>query len=266
MLAPQSPQHLPLPDIAAYLHAHLHDNPSPASVAAHFGLNRFALSRRFRAETGLCLREYIAALKIEQGIAPLLDGQPVIASQLEAGHASAATFSHRFQAHTGMCPRDYQQHAAQLAHTLAAAIAKPQARQWLHRPFAAEAHRQPHPLHVHISGGEATRLVFVGLYPAPIPRGAPALGAALLGQRHWCINAVPDGRYYLLACEIRASTRLMDYFRLDHCLRARLLEPLQFPLPAARHITLALRPHQASDPPITVNLPKLLFDALRRNP
>ena len=40
-----------------------------------------------------------------------------------------------------------------------------------------------------------------------------------------------------------------------------------FPLPAATHINLALRPFAASDPPITVNLPKLLYDFLRqRNP
>lgn len=91
--------------LTAHIRAQLHQDPTPAQIAAHFGVNRFALSRWFRAETGLSLRDYIAALKIEQGIAPLVQGQPVIASQLEAGHASAATYAHRFRAHTGQSPQ-----------------------------------------------------------------------------------------------------------------------------------------------------------------
>ena len=55
-----------LAEISAYIRSHLHHNPTPAEIAAHFGISRFALSRRFRAGTGLSLREYLAALKIEQ--------------------------------------------------------------------------------------------------------------------------------------------------------------------------------------------------------
>lgn len=108
--------------LTAHIRAQLHQDPTPAQIAAHFGVNRFALSRWFRAETGLSLRDYIAALKIEQGIAPLVQGQPVIASQLEAGHASAATFSHRFRAHTGQSPRDYRAQAATFSATLRQAL------------------------------------------------------------------------------------------------------------------------------------------------
>ena len=48
---------LPLAEIVAYIRARLPEAPAPGEVAAHFGINRFMLSRRFRTETGLSLRE-----------------------------------------------------------------------------------------------------------------------------------------------------------------------------------------------------------------
>ena len=95
----------------------------------------------------------------------------------------------------------------------------------------------------------------------------PVLGRALFNCREFRIDAVPDGTYYLLACEIPKSRNPLRYFRLDHCLRALHPAPVTFPLPAATTIELSLRPFAPSDPPITVNLPKLLYDFLRqRNP
>ena len=95
----------------------------------------------------------------------------------------------------------------------------------------------------------------------------PVLGRALFHCREFCIDAIPDGSYYLLACEIPHSRNPLRYFRLDHCLRALHPAPVTFPLPAATTIELSLRPFAPSDPPITVNLPKLLYDFLRqRNP
>ena len=79
-------------------------------------------------------------------------------------------------------------------------------------------------------------------------------------------SSSPDS-FYLLACEIPKSRNPLRYFRLDHCLRALHPAPVTFPLPAATTIELSLRPFAPSDPPITVNLPKLLYDFLRqRNP
>ena len=94
---------VPLATICAHIRATLPDC-TPASVAAHFAMSRFHLSRRFHRETGLPLRDYLAALKIEQGIAALVAQKPVIDSQLDAGHESAATYSHTFRAATGIAP------------------------------------------------------------------------------------------------------------------------------------------------------------------
>ncbi|RMW94770.1 AraC family transcriptional regulator [Allofranklinella schreckenbergeri] len=253
--------------LTAHIRAQLHQDPTPAQIAAHFGVNRFALSRWFRAETGLSLRDYIAALKIEQGIAPLVQGQPVIASQLEAGHASAATYAHRFRAHTGQSPRDYRAQAATFSATLRQALHDGRARVLPYHGFDPAAHPQTHALSVEIQGEGLAPLVFVGLFAEPIPRGVPVLGRALFHTRRFVIDHIPDGRYHLLGCEMRPSLNPLDFFRLDHCLRALHPEPITFPLPAPQTLDLAFRPLRPSDPPITVNMPKLLFDYLRqRNP
>ncbi|MDO4795571.1 MAG: AraC family transcriptional regulator [Brachymonas sp.] len=259
---------MPAPDldaIAAHIRAHLHENPRPAEIAVHFGINRFRLSRWFRAQTGLSLRDYIAALKIEQGIGPLVEGQPIIDSQLEAGHASAATYAHRFRAHTGQSPRDYRAQAASWGSTLSQQLADDRQRVWMHHSFNPAQHPQAHALTVQISGGSHPRhVVFAGLFAEPIPRGVPVAGAALFGCRRFSIDAVPNGSYWLLGCEMAPSRNPLHYFRLDHCPRGMHGQAIRFPMAAPSTIDLQLRPLQASDPPITVNLPKLLFDYLRK--
>ena len=257
---------VPLATICAHIRATLPDC-TPADVAAHFAINRFQLSRRFRRETGLSLRDYIAALKIEHGIAALVAQKPVIDSQLDAGHESAATYSHTFRAATGIAPARYRDKIAAYSATLSAELACPQPRTFSYHGYAPQQHPQPRALTVRLRGGEARHVVFAGLFPAPIPRGVPVLGRALFHCREFRIDAVPDGTYYLLACEIPKSRNPLRYFRLDHCLRALHPAPVTFPLPAATTIELSLRPFAPSDPPITVNLPKLLYDFLRqRNP
>ena len=252
-----------LDTIAAYIRARLPEPPTPGEIAAHFGISRFALSRMFRAETGLSLREYIAALKIEQGIPALVAGESIIDSQLESGHASAATFSHRFRKHTGLAPRDYRREALALGSTIEEEMGNPRSRAISYRRFSNEQYRLPHPLDVHIEGRSARGVVFLGLYAEPIPRGAPLQGIALFHGNHARIDAMPPGQCFLLACELTPSPNPLDYFHLNHCLRAVWPNPLNFPLAEPLKLTLPLRPFEPSDPPITVNLPRLLADVLR---
>ena len=255
---------LPLAEIVAYIRARLPEAPAPGEVAAHLGINRLMLSRRFRTETGLSLREYIAALKIEHSIAPLVAGDSIIDSQLEAGHASAATYSHSFRQHTGLTPRDYRAQAQPLSDTFNHQLAQPSAPVLMHHSYDPATHPQAHALTVEITGASPRSVVFAGLFPKPIPRGAPIVGGALFASRTLMLDNVPDGTYHLLACELAPSLNPLHYFRVDHCLRALYPQPITFPLPEPQTLTLPLRPFEPSDPPITVNMPKLLFDVLRR--
>ncbi|MDO4777277.1 MAG: AraC family transcriptional regulator [Cardiobacteriaceae bacterium] len=252
------PQQL-LDAIGAHIRAHLDDNPTPASIAAHFGMNRFHLSRWFRQHAHIPLRDYIAALKIEQGIAPLVDQQSIITAQQESGHQSAATFTHRFRHATGITPRDYRKQMPAYQQLLESELEQHGGRTI---PYRRVPVHDGHPLHVRVSGSDA-RLVFAGLFPEPVPRGVPLAGAALFDRKTFTIPAPPPGTYWLLGCELLPSRNPLDYFRLDHCQRERYPDPITFPLPAPQSVELILRPFQPGDPPITVNLPRLLFEVLR---
>ena len=188
---------VPLATICAHIRATLPDC-TPASVAAHFALSRFHLSRRFHRETGLPLRDYIAALKIEQGIAALVAQKPVIDSQLDAGHESAATYSHTFRAATGIAPAHYRDQIAAYSAALSAELARSQPRVFAHHAYSPAQHPQAHPLAVRLCGGETRHAVFAGLFPAPIPRGVPILGRALFHCREFRIDA--PRRHLLPAC------------------------------------------------------------------
>lgn len=253
---------LPLNEISDYIRANLHLNPTPAEIAGHFGISRFALSRRFRAETGLSLREYLAALKIEQSIANLVAGGSIINAQLDAGHASAGTFSRLFRYHTGLSPRDYRNRSGEFARALEGELADRNRRAIAYRRFEPPACRLAHPITLNISGQSPHGVVFVGLFAEPVPRNTPVQGWAVFSGGRVVITEMPAGEYYLLACEIVPSTNPLDYFHLDHCLRAKFAEPLVFPPERALTHRITLRPLQAGDPPITLNLPKLLFDVV----
>lgn len=248
--------------IAAYIRANLHNNPTPAAIAAHFRINRFALSRWFRRHAHLTLRDYIAALKIEQGIAPLVTQEPVIDAQQHSGHQSAATFTHRFRHATGLSPRDYRSHARKYRQLLNHELGQHGGRVIPYSRVPGENHSAP-PLHIRISGSDA-RLFFAGLFAEPLPRGIPLRGAALFDCHDFTIPDMPDGTYWLLGCEIIPSRNPLDYFLLNHCKRERYAQAITYPLPAPRHVELALRPFQPGDPPITVNLPRLLYEVLRK--
>lgn len=78
---------------------------------------------------------------------------------------------------------------------------------------------------------------------------------------------VPKGKYYLLACSIEKTFNPLRYFVLDDCLRGKADYPLQFPKDSSKEIDIYLREALPEDPPILINLPKLLSDTFKfRNP
>ena len=174
---------VPLADICAHIRATLPDC-TPAGVAAHFSINRFQLSRRFHRETGLPLRDYIAALKIEHGIAALVAQKPVIDSQLDAGHESAATYSHTFRAATGIAPARYRDKIAAYSAALSAELARSQLRVFAHHAYSPAQHPQAQPLcraplrrrdaprrlRRTLSRAHPARRAGIGARPVPLPR------------------------------------------------------------------------------------------------
>lgn len=239
---------------------------SPTSPAS----SPYALSRAFKKRMGLTWREYQSAKKIERGIRTLLGGGTVMDAQLDAGHESSSTFTHRFRLHTGISPKSYHTKAIALARLLSQELSRLSPRQLNYPDFNCSdfcgVNIASRPLTLTIANKKPNSVVFVGLYPKPLPSGVPVIGIAIFHQNELIINAIPHGTYYVMACELTAGDA-WRFFDVDSCQRGMLDKPVSFPLTHASHKTLTLRPHLPDDPPITTNLPQMLqwaLDAIKK--
>lgn len=106
------PQALRDPEIASALEA-LHTDPARAwridGLAAHVGLSRATLARRFTALTGQPPMAYLAWWRMTTAARLLRDTDtslPAIAR--DVGYSSPFTFSHAFKRHFGLAPGHYR--------------------------------------------------------------------------------------------------------------------------------------------------------------
>ena len=222
-----------------------------------------ALSRQFKKRMGLTWREYQSATKIQDSIPILLDDGSVIDAQLGAGHESSGSFSHLFRLHTGISPRQYKQSIKQLTELLKKELSNHTSRQLDYYGFDNTAQTAQHKLYVDITGRSRHSVVFIGLYPKPLPKGVPIRGVALFHQDRFVVACMPAGKYHVMACELTMSSP-RTFFDVRTCLRGKLDDPIAFPLTADRYERLSLRPLQPDDPPITTNLPQMLAWGLRQ--
>ncbi|MGJ3509552.1 helix-turn-helix domain-containing protein [Enemella sp. A6] len=238
------------------------DAPSLDELARRAHFSRFHLSRLLKKHLGFPLREFIAAAKVDRSIDGLVTGHSVTRSQTDAGHESPSSFHRAFLRHTGMSPSAYRRQMRMLATQLMRHQDDPEPLVVLHRKFDPAAHRQPHPLTIRIEGAGPHSALFAALHPEQLVKGEPLLGMALLGTGEYDVTAIPDGTYYAMVVEIPRATDLRCYFQMDHNRRQLQRVPVTFPLAGPTTVTLHLRDRIPQDPPITVNLPRLFFQAV----
>ena len=82
-------------------------------IADEFGRNRSSLSKRFRAETGVVLSEYIICYRLERAKEYLAQGDTINAVVEKTGFSSAVVFYRAFKKHMGMSPAEYKKMAIQ---------------------------------------------------------------------------------------------------------------------------------------------------------
>ncbi|MCR5826000.1 MAG: AraC family transcriptional regulator [Oscillospiraceae bacterium] len=92
-----------------YVETHLEDDLDTALIARHFGYARHYLSRRFKAETGTNLSDYIRYARIERAKKLLVGSELSVREIAELlRFSSSSHFSDRFRAVTGMLPLAYR--------------------------------------------------------------------------------------------------------------------------------------------------------------
>ncbi|WJZ03229.1 helix-turn-helix transcriptional regulator [Corynebacterium freiburgense] len=233
--------------------------PTLRELAAQYGYSPWYLSRRFKALTGYSLRQYIEALKIHRGIEQLTDyGMSVSESALNCGYASLGTYSNTFIQHTGISP---SQHTAKSRKALNILT------KIRHRKGTFYHYEQPlttaHTITVNATypHGYDPCITCIGLFPSAIPKGPPIVGAALFNHTTTKLLNIPNGEFYLLACDLPLLRTYTQLIKTNY--RQMHPEKLRFPQDSGRDFTLAMRPPIPEDPPITFNLPVLISQRIQ---
>ena len=99
-----------LAPLMAWMSDHLSEPLTLEAVAAQAHMSSRTLARRFRAETGGSVQEWIALRRVELARGLLEDsGMTISQIAYAAGFGSTESLRRRFRAATGTSPRDYRQ-------------------------------------------------------------------------------------------------------------------------------------------------------------
>jgi len=222
-------------------------------------LSPYYFTRVFRAVTGIPPAEYLAALRVQEAKRLLLTTPESVTDVcLEVGYTGLGTFTARFARLVGVPPGRLRRQADDVDGLVAGA-----------QPFGRVVERAVAPgggVSGVVRAPDATPgLIFIGLFPTPIPQSAPIGSALLAGPGAYHIPWVPDGCYYAMAAAFPASARGLTYLLPDDGLRvggARAAVTVRGGRSRER-ADIVVRPLRPTDPPLLTALPFLLADHQR---
>ncbi|AYW47846.1 AraC family transcriptional regulator [Tetragenococcus osmophilus] len=252
--------------ILIYMKKHAPDEITIEEISAHFGYSKYHFSREFKKLTGFSAADYLSSIKIEQAKQDFLKKQHSITdSSFDAGFSSLGTFSTTFTKKTGLSPREYKNQVESLYHLTKNYDDTTSTSYYAEEIQKGDTYQLS--VTIHYPKSYQASITFVGLFNSSIPNHKPVVGTALQKKIQHTFTHIPKGKYYLLACSIEKTLNPLRYFVLDDCLRGKVDYPLLFPKDSAKEIDIYLREPLPEDPPILINLPKLLTDTLKlRNP
>ncbi len=217
-------------------------------------LSPYHFCRIFHRVIGIPPGEYLTALRLEEAKRLLLTTSLSVTEVcFELGYTSLGSFTTRFTQLVGVPPR--------LLRRLAEDFTMP----------SLESLRDSNTYTFccsHFCGcffgrvsapGTFTGLIFIGLFPKPIPQGQPVSCTVLSGPGTYFLKSVPDGCYHVLSAALPLSEEPRTYLSPDSGLLVGMSQgPLVMhngKMSGDPHITL--RPPQLTDPPIVLALPYL---------
>ena len=254
-------------NVTMYMRENLDKNYRIEEIAAKFGHTRFYFSRKFKRETGFSAKEFISLLKMEKAIENLLSGKnSIILTQLDSGYESSGSFANIFKKNTGLSPKEYRKKVEKLYNMVIKYRENEELLQESYYEFRHTENYNSLTVNLLYPPDYRSEVTFVGLFKTPVPNHPPVVGKAVNPEKtgNICkLNNIPDGRYWLLACSIEKGSRLLKYFDLKDCLRAKIDSSIDIPIKEMNEFTLNLREAFPEDPPILINLPELVFKVVK---
>lgn len=226
------------------------------TLAKDFGYSEAYFSRVFKQAVGISPSEYIQAVRRERAIEEIVSrDDSILSSQLKSGYLSEGSFSNFIKRAMSIPPKKLKDTKDSVLKEYNDVTSD----------YEAVEESQEVDLALTLDATESfDGIVFVGLFTKPVPDRPPVIGIPVIKYTPGVkvnFRNIPDGSYYVLACVIHKTLDPRKLFVLKDNLRGMIHEPFKFP--GKYEHKLLLRPPEISDPPITLNLPKLLIETIQ---
>ncbi|MBS4192676.1 helix-turn-helix transcriptional regulator [Bacillus sp. FJAT-49705] len=236
-----------------YMKNHLEADITSEDLAAKYGYSTYHFLRAFKEVTGVTPRHFLSALRIEASKQMLTKpSNSILKSLLSIGYKSIGSYSSRFKQYVGQSPTKFKLEYETLYQFINHYKDKNSYQTITTSSSLITCHIKTPPT---FKG-----LVFVGLFPRPIPDQKPVIGTVLHNEGACTFDHVPKGTYFILAAAIHWSANPKDYFILEKSLRGIFDQPIEVWDDTNAEVDIFLRDPTPFDPPILINLPMLLFD------
>lgn len=165
-----------------YMKEHLDEEVTSEQLAHLVGYSSYHFTRIFKKVTGISPRQYLSAMRMESSKQALLKQPSLIMKiMLSIGFRSAGSFHHRFKQFVGLSPKKFAATSSELASHM---------NQYEHKPLTSDTQPSSPRMCIHCqleTPPDFRGLLFVGLFPRPIPDQKPIVGTAL-NMRNLSIN------------------------------------------------------------------------------
>lgn len=254
--------HAEIDRAVAYIHQYLHEPLSLSQLARVVAYSPYHFSRMFKARVGLTPQYYVSSLRLQRAKELLLYTHLSIRDiGLEIGQQSLGTFTTRFTHRVGVTPACFRASRLQADRGMRRLSQLHTRHRWTLPSVSPQARIQGVVQAVELFEG----IIFVGLFPKPIPEGLPLYGTVLPALGPFNFQEVNPGTYYLMATSVSWQMAPVDYLIPRTTLRTRSRVPIvvQHDVPVPDQI-VTLFPPRLDDPPILISLPMLMDRFLRR--
>lgn len=236
--------------VISYIRENVQEALSLDDLADIACLSPYYFNRVFHSLIGIPPGEFLAALRMDAAKQLLLTTSLSVTDIcFEVGYSGLGSFTTRFSQQIGVSPRLLRNLAQE--HLVFSPIELEPGE------ITQPAYSYTNSLTGHILlPCSFNGLIFVGLFPKPLPQGRPVRGTRLTAPGAYRIDLIPPGRYYLMVAAFPLSSDPQTYLLPDASLLVGSYGPLTISQNAIPEpVNLLLRPWLPTDPPILSALP-----------